>query len=605
MLPSEEIKERLNIVDLIGEYVQLKKAGVNYRGLCPFHKEKSASFTISPAKQIWHCFGCGLGGDVFEFVKQIEGVEFPEALHILATRAGVELKRPTIEYKKEIDQKKVLLEINDWAAKYFAKVLLDSSVADEARKYLQKRGFQPETIRKWGIGYAPDGFHTFEEFIVKKGYQKQEAVAAGLLVRKEDGTFFDRFRGRIMFPLFDIHGRVVGFTGRLIVEQEGVGKYMNSPETAVYNKSQLIYGLHVAKTFVRKFDQVIVVEGNVDVITCHEAASTGEEAGFSNVVGSSGTAFTEKQLLTLQRFTENIAFAFDTDQAGLTATRRAVELALATGFNVKIIAIPKSLAKDPDELIRKDPKLWEEQVRSAQNYLDFYFLAIFATIDLTDSQEKKQAVRDLLPLIALLPNPIDRSHYVKKLSDQIQVTESLMTDLLNRLAAKKTSTKISTSQILPQNRSTRSRQEILEERVMGFLLKFAVSQAPEWERFSVEDFKNPALQSIFSSLEPLVRDGQTDRLVWQDRFPRLNQQIELLIFALENELSFNPDWNIEDYYRQVFGEFRVLATKQRMEDLTSRIRSAEQSGRGEEVKTLSGEFNILTQELAKLHVIQK
>src|SRR3990167_5904927 len=216
MLPSEEIKEKINIVDLIGETVVLKKAGVNFRGLCPFHHEKSPSFVVSPVKQIWHCFGCGLGGDVFEFIKQTEGVDFPEALEILASRAGITLRRPEGGTSYSPDKKKNLYDINNWAAFYYSKILADSQAAQGARDYLQKRGLKPETIKQWQIGYAPDGYHAFEEFISKKGYTKQEAAEAGLLVKKDDGSYFDRFHDRVMFPLFDLHGRIVGFTGRIL-----------------------------------------------------------------------------------------------------------------------------------------------------------------------------------------------------------------------------------------------------------------------------------------------------------------------------------------------------------------------------------------------------
>src|SRR3989344_4410306 len=230
MLPSEEIKDRINIVDLIGERVQLKKAGVNYRGLCPFHHEKTPSFMVSPSKQIWHCFGCGLGGDMFEFVKQTEGVEFPEALEILASRAGITLRKPDGNYQAQTDQKKTLFDINNWAALFYAKILSDSKAAKPARDYLAKRGLKPETIKTWQIGYAPEDYHAFENFIVKKGYTKQEAVAAGVLIKKDEtsryaqgDSYFDRFHGRIMFPLFYLHGRVVGFTGRILIEKENTG----------------------------------------------------------------------------------------------------------------------------------------------------------------------------------------------------------------------------------------------------------------------------------------------------------------------------------------------------------------------------------------------
>jgi DNA primase len=603
MLPSEEIKDKINIVDLISEYVPLRKAGVNFRALCPFHQEKTPSFIVSPSKQIWHCFGCQIGGDIFEFIKQSEGVEFPEALQILASRAGVTVVRPTIEYRKEQDQKDTLLAINDLAARFYAKILAESRVAVQAREYLAKRGLKPETIQKWQLGYAPSDFHVFENFIIKKGYQKREAVAAGLLVEKDQavsvgqsGDFFDRFRDRIMFPLFDIHGRVVGFTGRILEGAtaagsvpQAAGKYVNSPETLIYSKSNLLYGLHLAKTEIRKTDQVIIVEGNMDVITCHEA-------GFSNVVGSSGTALTERQLAILERFTNNLAFSFDVDEAGLLATRRAVELALAKGFNVKIISLPKSLAKDPDELIRREPALWAEQVKNAKNFLDFYFEAIFANLNLDDSLAKKQAVGDFLPLLALVPDPIDRMHYVQRLSRKISVDERILLELLNKRlsAAKGPSMKLSR----PAPRRL-EKQEILERRILGLLLKFPEKLQKDWEDLEVEDFTTQVLCQIIQSIKPLVLAGKYLESERENLKPSLVQEIDLLVFAVENELSLKPDWSLEDVRTQFLTEYRITATKHKMEELVNKIRFAENQGRLEEIKNLSLEFNNLSQELSK------
>ena len=602
MLPSEEIKDKINIVDLVGETVKLKKAGANYRGLCPFHHEKTPSFMGSPTKQIWHCFGCSLGGDMFEFVKLTSGVEFPEALQILAARAGITLKqRDSVSYQP--DQKNALLEINNWAALYYSKILNESQAAKAARDYIAKRGLKPETLAKWQIGYAPDEFHAFENFITKKGYQKSEAAAAGLLVRKDNGEYFDRFRGRVMFPLFDLHGRVVGFTGRILPKdnppqspltrgEAGTAKYVNSPETNIYSKSRLIYGLHLAKTEIRKSDEVVVVEGNVDVITCHES-------GFGNVVGSSGTAFTPQQLDMLKRFTSNISFAFDVDEAGLTATRRAVELALAAGFNVKVISIPKQLAKDPDELIRKDAKLWQEQVASAKNFLDFYFDSIFANIDLQSNTGKKQAVAELLPLLSLLPDPVDRAHYVQKLSTSVGVDEKIILDLLNRTLAAKAKPEIKNTK---PTTPLKSQREILERKVLGLLLKFARQLSTDWQTMQSEDFQAPLLREIFAAAAPAARAGQLELEHCQTEQAKYAQDIELLVFAVENELSMAADLSLDDLKKSFFTVFQMSNLKQKMKDLTFRIKQAEAAGSAALVKNLSTEFNNLTQELSKYHV---
>lgn len=604
MLPSEEIKEKINIVDLIGEYVPLRKAGVNFRAVCPFHQEKTPSFLVSPAKQIWHCFGCGLGGDIFEFVKQIEGVEFPEALRILASRAGVVLQKPTADYQKETDEKKVLYEINELAAKYYQAVLQKSQSAEAARQYLQKRGLKPETLEKWRIGYAPADFHAFENFIVKRGYQKQEAVVAGLLAKKEEtlrsaqgDNYYDRFRGRIMFPLFDIHGRVVGFTARILDEGPSTSlgsttaKYVNSPETLIYSKSQLIYGLHLAKTEIRKRGEAVVVEGNVDVITCHEA-------GYGNVVGSSGTAFTSRQLEALKRFTERISFAFDVDEAGLIATRRAVELALSMGFTVKIISMPKEIAKDPDELIRKNSAIWEEQLKSAKNFLDFYFTAIFAKLNLESSEDKKQAVSDLLPLLSLLPSPVDRAHYLQKLSDKLGLDQKILLDLLNKRLAEKTRGAVNAK---PQATAVKRipRHEVLERRVLGLFLKFWESFADDFKELDVSDFSPGIFRDIFLAAGKQFSESRFSIESFKESFPKYAHETELLIFGLENELSLSSDWKVQDLARQFVGDLKFVGIKKKMQELGMRIKQAEGAGKDDEVRTLSAEFNNLTKEMSK------
>lgn len=589
MLPSEEIKNKINIVDLVGEYVTLKKAGVNYRGLCPFHQEKTPSFMVSPTKQIWHCFGCSSGGDIFEFIKQIEGVDFREALQILAPRAGVVLSRPSANYQKEKDAKKVLYEINELAAKYYARVLSDSPLALAARNYLADRGFSQASIEKWQIGWALEDFHSFENFITSHGFQKKEALAAGLLSEK-DGRFFDRFHGRIMFPLHDAHGRVVGFTGRVLKEQDGVGKYVNSPETAIYHKGELLYGLHFAKTEIRRKNAVIVVEGNVDVITAHEA-------GYTNVVGSSGTALTEAQLLLLKRFTANASFAFDVDAAGVAAARRAVETALKLGFNVKIISLPRELGKDPDEVIRKNVEAWEKQVVGAEIFLDFYFAQTFARIDLTSSIGKKQAVAELLPLIAWLSDPIDRSHYLRELARETQVDEAILLEKL-----KHPGPSLAQYQAPRSSRHVgKSKREILERRILGFLLRFSREVESSWDELEVEDFSVSALRQIYELAVPYLQQKELDWRQVAAAHPQLRAEIELLIFAVENELELLELSDLEAVKKQFLGRLKLETLKQKMKDLTARIARAEAEQAAEEVKTLTGEFNNLTRQLAKYH----
>ena len=607
MSDIEEIKNRINLVDLIQEYTPLKKAGVNFKSVCPFHEEKTPSFVVSPSKQIWHCFGCGFGGDIFEFIKQIEGVEFREALQILAKRAGVTLIKPTAQHIQQQDKKKVLYEINALAAKFFAKVLSDSPQAKAARDYLQKRGFKPETIQSWQIGYAPDSYHSFDEFIVKKGYQKSEALDAGLLVRKgepalpksaqaDEGGYFDRFRDRIMFPITDIHGRVVGFTARIIPQTstqvsagggqyaDTVPKYVNSPETLIYSKSEIVFGLDRAKSEIRKKEEAIVVEGNVDVITAHEA-------GFINVVGSSGTALTQRQLTTIKRFSENLSFAFDTDEAGLSAARRGVEQALKLGFNVKLVSIPAELAKDPDELIRKNVELWKKRIESAESFMDFYFQAIFAKLDLAKSIDKKTAARELVPLIALLPDEIDRSHYIQKIALKLGVGEEVISNMIKRAGESGQDSGPAGEQTKPRAKKL-SKMEVLERRVLGLLLKFPDNLKDDWQDFSEEDFQTPELRKIFVEARAEIANPES-----KPTGEEPNEEVRLLIFGVENELSQLEDWNIDAVKREFVRGLKQETLKRRMRELSGRIQLAESEGRRQEASELSGEFNNLSKEL--------
>src|SRR6266481_8556706 len=393
---TEEIKSRLNLVEVVSSYIPLKKSGTNYKANCPFHKEKSASFTVSQTKQIWHCFGCGEGGDVFGFVMKYENLEFAEALKILAERAGVELPKYSKQNLDQDKKKESLIAISELSARFFQKVLEQSKQAESARKYLKERGLLQNTISKWQIGFAPEGFHVLQEFLGKKSFDKKDLLGSGVLSKNDRGEMFDRFVNRVTFPIKNYTGDIVGFTARILDSDAKAAKYINSPETEIYSKGKVIFGLYQAKQSIRKDDFAVIVEGNMDVITAHQA-------GFENVVGSSGTAFTFEQLQVLSRLTKNLKFAFDTDQAGITATKRAVELALQQGFNVFIVKIEN--AKDPDELIKKSPKAFSSAIKEAPLYLDYFFEKCFENYDPSSVQNKKRIIAELLPFVQKLSDP--------------------------------------------------------------------------------------------------------------------------------------------------------------------------------------------------------
>ena len=592
----EEIKNRLNIVDVVADYLQLKKAGVNFKARCPFHQEKTPSFYVSPPRQIWHCFGCGLGGDVFEFVKQIEGVDFPQALERLAQKAGVELRRGEFSGKGEVlDRKKVLFELNELAASFYHKVLTDSRSAQEARDYLRSRGFASATISKWRIGYAPEQWDALYQFLKKKGYKDADITSAGLTVRKTGegqsfgNSFFDRFRDRIMFPIVDSGGRTVGFSGRILHPKENVGKYINTPDTPIYNKSQVLFGFYQARTEIRRRNEAVVVEGNVDVIKSHQA-------GVLNVVASSGTALTAAQLRSLSRLCENLIFAFDADTAGAEATKRAVLLALEADFNVKIASLPAGV-KDPDELIEKGGDLWQQAVAKAENYLDFYFREIFDKINLSDAIAKKRAVVDFLGVLTKVSDPVVSSHYVRKVAEKIGVKEQAVIELLERFKQQPRPAAVSRS---GASRSPKlSGQELLERRFWGLVMRMPLDSIRYYlSRHAAEHFLEDEHKKIYRCASVYFADKSASPDGFFRSYPEFKTKIQLAVFSTEAE--FTEAAAVSNELRDVSNRLLINYFNREKQRLTQAIAQAERAGQEQEKQRLVLEFNKLTQQLQEL-----
>jgi len=418
----EEIKSKLNIVDVVGSYVKLSKTGVNYRGVCPFHSEKGPSFFVSPTRQMWHCFGCGAGSSVFDFIMKIEGIEFGDALRILATKAGVELKR---ENPQIVSDRKRLYEICDLSCAFFEKQLSSSEWGNKAKDYLLKRGIKEETIKKWRLGYSPDTWQGLSDFLVGRGYTREEIVKAGLAVQSDKGNNpYDRFRGRIIFPIFDLNSQVIGFGARIFKEadKKETAKYINTPQTMLYDKSNVLYGINNAKLAIRKSNQCVLTEGYTDAIMCHQA-------GFENTVAVSGTALTPRHLNILKRYTDNLLLSFDMDVAGDTATKRGINLAESQNFNIKVIDT-YSGAKDPAEIILENPQNWEDSVKNARSIMDYYFDSALAKFDKNTPQGKKEIGKIILPAIKRLENKIEQSYWIQKLSEKLSVSEAVIIDEL-------------------------------------------------------------------------------------------------------------------------------------------------------------------------------
>ncbi len=415
----EEVKSKIDIIDVVSEYVKLTPAGANHKGNCPFHNEKTPSFMVNKDKQIWRCFGCGEGGDALSFLMKAEGIGFVEALKIMAERAGVQLKN--FQFSQEKNSKSERLhKLLDLCSKYFNKILLESGKAKIAIDYLQNRKISSESIENFKIGYSIDEWDNLILFLKKRKFTDKEIFLAGLSIQRKNGGFYDRFRGRIMFPISDVHGRVVGFGARTL-NADDQAKYINSPQGEVYNKSAVLYGLNVAKNYIKKENSCIMVEGYMDVIPSHQM-------GIKNVVSISGTALTQEQITLVKRFTHNISLALDKDLAGQNAAERSADLALQNGMNVYVIQIPEG--KDPGESATNNPEAWRQAVKKAIPAMDYFLERICLERDLSKTENKKIIAEYFLEKIANLPSKIDQEFWIKKLADKIGTSVAILWEML-------------------------------------------------------------------------------------------------------------------------------------------------------------------------------
>ena len=400
---KEEVRSRLNIEDVVSEYVQLKRAGRNFKGLSPFSGEKTPSFIVSPEKNIWHDFSSNKGGDVFSFIMEVEGVDFRQALELLAQRAGVDLSVYDSKGSQEIArQKRRLLEAHQLAARYYQQSLLQNTRALEY--VFKKRGLSKEIVQEFQIGYAPDTGDALVQFLLKKGFTKQE-LANGGLTNRFGG---DLFRGRMMVPLMDASGQVIGFTGRIIGDDPNAPKYLNTPQTPLYDKSRHVFGLSQAKESVRTGDYAVIVEGNLDVVSSHQV-------GIKQVVATAGTALTEAHLKALVRLTPNVRLAFDGDAAGLAATERAIPIAQQVGVELTIVTLPLDV-KDPDELIQKDPALWQGAIDGSENVVDWLLTQYTKREDMTAPAGKRRFTTAALSVVRALQDPVEQEHFMQKIA---------------------------------------------------------------------------------------------------------------------------------------------------------------------------------------------
>lgn len=420
MEAKEEIRSRLNIEDIVGQYVQLKRAGRNYKGLSPFSQEKTPSFIVSPDKHIWHDFSSGKGGDVFAFVMEMEGLDFKGAMELLARKAGVDLA----QYQKSGDgsyakKKERLFAAMDLAAKFYQVVLTRSP---KALEYFKKRGFNRQSVADFKLGYSPTKDELYRA-LTKRGFTEKELRDAGLVVTRR-GRPSDMFRDRMMIGLADPQGRVIGFTARILDDQPNAPKYINTPQTLLYDKSRHVFGLHLAKEAIRQSDNVVIVEGNADVISSHQA-------GIKNVVATAGTALTEYHLRTLSRFTQDVRLAFDADKAGIAATERGIGIASNLGVSLSIITLGDG-AKDPDELIQKDPKLWQQAIDSPRDAIEWLLDVYSSQYDLKSAEGKRRITDRVLVIVRTISDPVLREHYLQVVGARINASFAALDKKLNQ-----------------------------------------------------------------------------------------------------------------------------------------------------------------------------
>lgn len=426
----DNIKSKLNIVDLIGEYVRLQKAGNNWKACCPFHNEKTPSFSVSEDKQVWHCFGCGKGGDIFGFLMEIEGLSFRESLENLAQRSGIELpKYNKDENNYAAEDKSKTLEILELATLFYEKQLWEGLGKGEIMNYLKERGLKEETIREFRLGYAPQGWRNILQFLIDKGYAIKDILKSGIIIEKEGSRggaddYYDRFRDRIMFPIANPTGKIIGYSARMNPRgDDSQAKYINTPETEVYHKSSVLYGIDKAKLSTKERDWILLVEGNMDVIASWQA-------GFKNTVAVSGTALTLEQLNIIKRYTKNIKMFFDMDEAGQKAAQRSAQLAFEKELSVAIVSIADG--KDAADIVRDNADKFIQAINSSISAMDYFINKSFTNKDKSKIEDKKKIIEELAGLINSFSNKVEKEFWIKNLSDKLGISEKALFDEFNK-----------------------------------------------------------------------------------------------------------------------------------------------------------------------------
>lgn len=575
---KEEVRSRLNIEDVVGEYVQLKRAGRNFKGLSPFSGEKTPSFYVSPEKNIWHDFSSNKGGDVFSFVMEVEGVDFREALELLARRAGIELSDYDSKSNQEYAKlKRRLLDAHQWAARYYQQSLLKN---DNALQYVFKqRGLSKEIVQTFQIGYAPDSGDALVQFLAKKGFSKQELSVGGLTNRFGG----DLFRGRMMVPLMDPSGQVIGFTGRILKDEPNAPKYLNTPQSPLYDKSRHVFGLSQAKEAIRKNDYAVVVEGNMDVVTSHQF-------GITQVVATAGTAMTESHLKALVRLSPNARLAYDGDAAGLAATERSIPIAQNVGTELTIINLPEGV-KDPDELIQQGVELWQKAIDDAEGVVDWLLTQYTKRENMDIPLGKRRFTDAALAVVRALQDPVEQEFYLKKIATYTSTT-------LETVREKFDSKEEAPAPKLREVKHANEEAVVDEYTYQDNLLALAFVY-PEVRELLAEIegtmLSNEDRRVVLKYLKSTTEAAQSTPTELQD----LDTYVKILLLKADARYG---DWSEQDRYFETARLVRIIATehKQTQKDaLTAALRTAEDEGSDEEALRLRHALNELIKEIPR------
>ena len=600
----EEIKARLNIVDIVGEYVRLTKAGSHWKGLCPFHSEKSPSFMVNEEKQIYHCFGCAKGGDVFSFVQEIESMEFREVLKILAEKAGVQLE----EYKgsQPTDSKKRIMDALELSAKFYEAQLWKGVGKDNIMGYLHARGIKDESIKKFRLGYAPAGWDNIIKFLLDRGFKIDEIEKTGLVVQKNqesritnhdsklvihNSNYYDRFRDRIMFPVMDIMGNVVGYSARVAPGQdESQAKYINTPESLVYHKSKVLYGLSLAKNDIKQKNYTLLVEGNLDVIAS-------SQAGLGNVVAVSGTALTVDQITMLKRYSENIAMLFDMDNAGQQAALKSADLCFQKGVNVKIVTLESG--KDAADVASKDPKLLLEAVKKSVAAMEYFFLQALKKYDRNTAEGKRNIAKDVLEHVNLVESQIEKSHWIKKIAHEVDVEEKVVAGVLKTVAD---GIRIEKQSPLDAEKTAtfQKRSYVLRDSMLGAIMSDAGVWKEIFENQLQSDWARNDAFIIFVLQKGAEAGFSFDQMLANIEDSATIERLRKIYF--DTEFGFNIGEGLENSQTEIretvlgyISQYSKELQKEELHSIIKEIERAERSGDKEKLKKLMGEFTKLSQ----------